>query len=61
MRHLKTKLVAPCDEQSTSIFMVILPQDQIPDSLGRNIISYYPHVVAQRFIFALSSYWLIKN
>jgi len=35
MGHLKSVLVAPCDAQSTSPLMVILPQDQISDSLRR--------------------------
>jgi len=35
MGHLKSVLVAPCDAQSTSPLMVILPQDEISDSLRR--------------------------
>ena len=59
MGHLKTILVAPCDEQSTSPLRVILRQNWISDSLRRK--HHFLLSAHHRFIFAFSSYWFTKS
>ena len=59
MGHLKSILVAQCDEQRTSTLMVILPQDQISVSLRRK--RHFLLSAHHRFIFAFPPYWFIRN